>query len=239
VNDEEMMTSSSENLAYNPGEESADDIGDDVGTPEGFNRYLQNFDFYELLQIGADSPKEIIHTGYLRRVRNLIGSHHLENDTQLEPWQVESLVQAISLAHEVLRDPRTRSSYDKTRNFKKMVAEGVDIEPARKKASAAKSVHSLISLIRFSQLVSTSDLEAAIHVAENQTELEIASYLVEVGKLTVEELESITLARYLLALGKITMTQYELCISEMQDIGTPMWVNLVAKGWVKMSDVIS
>ncbi|MDR3614712.1 MAG: hypothetical protein P4L53_14225 [Candidatus Obscuribacterales bacterium] len=239
MDDEEMMTSSSENLAYNPAEESVEELGEDVSTPEGFSKYVQNFDFYELLQISADSSMEIVHRGYLRRVRRLIGSHHLENDTELELWQVESLVQAISLAHEVLRDPHTRSSYDKTRNFKKMVSDGVDLEPARKKAAATKSVHSLLSLIRFSQLVSTSDLEAAMNAAENQTELETASYLVEVGKLTVEELESITLARYLLALGKITMTQYELCISEMQDIGTPMWVNLVAKGWVKMSDVIS
>lgn len=239
MNDEEMMTSSSEDLAYNPREESAEELSEDVGTPEGFSTYLQSFDFYELLQISAGSSMENVHKGYLRRVRRLIGTHHLENDTELAPWQVERLVQAISLAHEVLRDPHTRTAYDKTRDFKKLVTDGVDFEPARKKAAAAKSVHSLISLIRFSQLVSTSDLETAMNAGENQTELETASYLVEVGKLTIEELESITLARYLLALGKITMTQYELCISEMQDIGTPMWVNLVAKGWVKMSDVIS
>jgi hypothetical protein len=239
VNDEEMMTSSSENHADDSEQGTDVELGENVSTPEGFNSYLQSFDFYELLQISANSSMETVHKGYLRRVRRLIGTHHLENDTELEPWQVESLVQAISLAHEVLRDPNTRSAYDKTRNFKKLVSDGVDLEPARKRAAAAKSVHSLLSLIRFSQLVSTSDLETAVNAADSQTELEIASYLVEVGKLTVEELESITLARYLLALGKITMTQYELCISEMQDIGTPMWVNLVAKGWVKMSDVIS
>ncbi len=210
---------------------------EDTQTYEGFQRYLQRFDFYELLQIDPGASNEQIHKSYLRRVRHLIGSH--ETDSNLESWQVESLVQAISLAHEVLRDSSTKSSYDKNRDFRKLVAEDATYEPVRKRAQSGKNIHSLISLIRYSQLLTAADLDAAMAINQGKTELQIASYLVDVGKLTVEELESITLARYLIALGKITITQYEIIIGEMKDTGTPLWVGLVAKGWVKMTDVLS
>jgi hypothetical protein len=210
---------------------------EDTHTHEGFQRYLQRFDFYELLQIDPGASTEQVHKSYLRRVRNLIGSHEI--DSRLEPWQVERLVQAISLAHEVLRDQNTRTSYDKNRDFRKYVSEDKEYEPVRRRANSGKSIHSLISLIRYSQLLTPADLDAALAFNQGKTELQIASYLVEVGRLTVEELESITLARYLIALGKITITQYEIIIGEMKETGTPLWVGLVAKGWVKMTDVLS
>jgi DnaJ domain len=216
---------------------STGETEEDTRTQEGFQRYLHRFDFYELLQIDPGASTEQIHKSYLRRVRNLIGSH--EVDSKLEPWQVERLVQAISLAHEVLRDQNTRSSYDKNRNFRKFVSEDQEYEPVRRRANSGKSIHSLISLIRYSQLLTPTDLDAALAVNQGKTELQIASYLVDVGRLTVEELESITLARYLIALGKITITQYEIIIGEMKETGTPLWVGLVAKGWVKMTDVLS
>jgi hypothetical protein len=216
---------------------STGETEEDTRTQDGFQRYLHRFDFYELLQIDPGASTEQVHKSYLRRVRNLIGSHEI--DSKLEPWQVERLVQAISLAHEVLRDQNTRSSYDKNRNFRKFVSEDQEYEPVRRRANSGKSIHSLISLIRYSQLLTPTDLDAALAVNQGKTELQIASYLVEVGRLTVEELESITLARYLIALGKITITQYEIIIGEMKETGTPLWVGLVAKGWVKMTDVLS
>jgi hypothetical protein len=216
---------------------NANETEEETHTQEGFQRYLHRFDFYELLQINPDATTEQVHKSYLRRVRNLIGSHEI--DSKLEPWQIERLVQAISLAHEVLRDQNTRTSYDKNRDFRKIVSEDPEYEPVRRRANTGKSIHSLISLIRYSQLLTPADLDAALAVNQGKTELQIASYLVEVGGLTVEELESITLARYLIALGKITITQYEIIIGEMKDTGTPLWVGLVAKGWVKMTDVLS
>jgi hypothetical protein len=209
----------------------------DMGTEDGFISYLQRFDFYDLLQVDSDATAELIHRNYLRRVRELLVSKEIERE--LEPWQIEKLIHALSLAHETLRDTSSRGSYDKSRHFRQTVSEHDRAETARKRPSSAKNVYSLISLLRYSQLVSAADLDATIAASVGKTELEIAAYLVEVGKLTIEELESITLARYLLALGKISITQYEFIAGEMKEAGVPFWVGLVAKGWVKMSDVIS
>jgi hypothetical protein len=71
-----------------------------------------------------------------------------------------------------------------------------------------------------------------------QSERLLAGTLVERSYITEEELESVVLARYLLACGKITMIQLELVMDEIQDTKAPLWVALVAKGWLKMSDVV-
>jgi hypothetical protein len=71
-----------------------------------------------------------------------------------------------------------------------------------------------------------------------QSERLLAGTLVERSYITEEELESVVLARYLLACGKLTMIQLELVMDEIQDTKAPLWVALVAKGWLKMSDVV-
>ncbi len=221
---------------------SQDRIGDDqinadeISTRDGFINYLKRFDFYDLLQIEQDASGEQIHKSYLRRVRNLLISSELEQELKL--WQIELLVHFISLAHETLRDPLSRASYNKGREFRQISGNQQSSSITNRGRESSK-VHSLLSLLRYSQFVSGSDLNAAVAANEGKTELQIAAYLVEVGKLTLEDLESITLARYLLALGKISITQYEYIVSEMKDTGVPFWVGLVAKGWVQMSDVIS
>ena len=69
-------------------------------------------------------------------------------------------------------------------------------------------------------------------------ERHFASALVERGYLSEEELDDVVLARYLLACAKLTMTQLELVMDEIKDTHAPLWVSLVAKGWLKMSEVI-
>jgi hypothetical protein len=71
-----------------------------------------------------------------------------------------------------------------------------------------------------------------------QPERLLAGTLVERGYITEEELDSMVLARYLLACAKLTNSQLELVMDEIKDTKAPLWVALVAKGWLKMSDVI-
>jgi hypothetical protein len=71
-----------------------------------------------------------------------------------------------------------------------------------------------------------------------QSERLLAGTLVERSYITEEELESVVLARYLLACAKLTMVQLELVMDEIKATRAPLWVALVAKGWLKMADVI-
>ena len=67
----------------------------------------------------------------------------------------------------------------------------------------------------------------------------LASALVERGYLSEEEsLTNVVLARYLLACAQAAMTQLELVMDEIKDTRAPLRVSLVAKGWLKMSEII-
>ncbi len=70
------------------------------------------------------------------------------------------------------------------------------------------------------------------------SERQLANALVERSYLTEEELETVVLARYLLACAKLTMPQLELVMDEIKETKAPLWVALVAKGWLKMGDVV-
>jgi hypothetical protein len=87
-----------------------------------------------------------------------------------------------------------------------------------------------------------ADSQARINELRNelpgQTERQLAGILVERSYLTEEELETVVLARYLLACAKLTMSQLELVMDEIRDTRAPLWVALVAKGWLKMGDVV-
>jgi len=103
------------------------------------------------------------------------------------------------------------------------------------------SVVDILDLIVKFQLIGP-DSQARINDLRSeltgQSERLLAGTLVERGYITEEELDSAVLARYLLACAKLTMTQLELVMDEIKDTKAPLWVALVAKGWLKMSEVI-
>jgi hypothetical protein len=71
-----------------------------------------------------------------------------------------------------------------------------------------------------------------------QSERLLVGVLIERSYLTEEEMDAVVLARYLLACAKLTMPQLELVMDEIKETKAPLWVALVAKGWLKMSDVV-
>ncbi|MBS1997421.1 MAG: hypothetical protein JSS86_13970 [Cyanobacteria bacterium SZAS LIN-2] len=115
-----------------------------------------------------------------------------------------------------------------------------DFSPPKDSLGGAAGPDILELIVKFELLGPHS--EAAIQKlraeVEAPSERLLAGALVERGYLSEEEMESMVLARYLLACGKITMTQLELVMDEIKDTRAPLWVSLVAKGWLKMGDVV-
>ena len=120
-------------------------------------------------------------------------------------------------------------------------AEGVleDFSPTAGETSGpGPTVVELVSNFQLMGVETDNIIEKVAMAMDKPSERLVSGALVEQGFLSEEEMESMVLARYLLAVGKITLTQLELVMDEIKDTKAPLWVSLVAKGWLKMSDVV-
>jgi|GEM_PF-3361464 len=100
------------------------------------------------------------------------------------------------------------------------------------------TVIELVSNFQLMGVETDNIIEKVAMAMDKPSERLVSGALVEQGFLSEEEMESMVLARYLLAVGKITLTQLELVMDEIKDTKAPLWVSLVAKGWLKMGDVV-
>jgi len=156
-------------------------------------------------------------------------------ERKLDPELFQELVLTINVAHQVLQDPVTRASYDHSINSDAQM----DNDAARN--SASSPAIDIIELIRMFKILGPKTQELLQKVRDENADCsqrELAGVLVENSYLTEEELESVVLACYLLAVGKLKLTQLELVMDEIKETRAPLWVSLVAKGWVKMKDLI-
>jgi len=205
----------------------------DLAVEEGFSQYLTRFTYYDLLQVKADASSVLLRTHYLRKMRQLLKADSPER--KLDPELFQELVLTINVAHQVLQDPVTRASYDHSINSDAQM----DNDAARN--SASSPAIDIIELIRMFKILGPKTQELLQKVRDENADCsqrELAGVLVENSYLTEEELESVVLACYLLAVGKLKLTQLELVMDEIKETRAPLWVSLVAKGWVKMKDLI-
>jgi hypothetical protein len=132
------------------------------------------------------------------------------------------------------------SSYSPAEDFSPPVQAGGDSGQKNVAPSSTLDIPDLV--VKFQLLGAESEaLITALRsevCASGGSERQLASALVERGYLSEEELDDVVLARYLLACAKLTMTQLELVMDEIKDTRSPLWVSLVAKGWLKMSEII-
>lgn len=184
---------------------------------------LESCSFYEILSSPSTSSFEELHKCFFRKIRNL-NKRLAAKD--LEDWQFQEFVGALCLAHDVLKYPVARMQYD-------LGLLGGEIPDAKQKLMPLKE------LLRFSTLVSMLDLMDAGDAAEGKNEREAGFFLVEKGKLSQEEFDSILFAQKLVSSGKLTLAQFELAMQEMRESNIPLLDTLIASEWIQPSDVLS
>lgn len=207
----------------------------DINTPEGFKRYLSGFTYYQLLQADRHADSRQLKIAFRRRIRKLLRSS--SETMQLNDWQFKELVLMVNVANQVLQDEKARAVYDKELSSPNC---GAPERNQSKNASRNGKVIEVLELVRMFKMLgptTKSQLEALCSREKGKSDRELTGVLVEQGLLSEEQMESMILASYLLASGKVTMSQLELVMDEIATTESPLWVSLVAKGWVKMSDV--
>jgi serine/threonine protein kinase len=214
-----------------PTESSDGEISEQLDfDPDGFKKYLANFTYYELLQVDREDSIEGIHKNYLRRMRALLSP----DNNQLEDWQLKELVRQINIAHQILTSSKLRALYESALT-KGMTA---DITEEALQIGTLIDVTQLMQMFKLFGPKTNSILADLKAENPNASERDLASLLTERNLLSEGQLESLVLARYLLATGKITIAQLELVMDEIVETRSALWVGLVAKGWVKMGDLM-
>ncbi|MBY0545855.1 MAG: hypothetical protein K2W95_01055 [Candidatus Obscuribacterales bacterium] len=190
---------------------------------EDLRERLEYCSFYEILSSPSTASFEELHKCFFRKIRNL-NKRLVAKD--LEDWQFQEFVGALCLAHDVLKYPVARMQYD-------LGLLGGEIPDAKQKLMPLRE------LIRFSTLVSMLDLMDAGDAAEGKNEREMGYFLVEKGKLSQEEFDSILFAQKLVSAGKLTLAQFELAMQEMRENNIPLLDTLIASEWIQPADVLS
>lgn len=190
---------------------------------EDLRERLENCSFYDILSSPSTASFEELHKCFFRKIRNL-NKRLAAKD--LEDWQFQEFVGTLCLAHDVLKYPVARMQYD-------LGLLGGEIPDAKQKMMPLKE------LLRFSTLVPMLDLMDAGDAAEGKNEREMGYFLVEQGKLSQEEFDSILFAQKLVSSGKLTLAQFELAMQEMRESNIPLLDTLIASEWIQPSDVLS
>lgn len=198
-------------------------------TQEDLRMKLEMYNFYEILCVPSTASFEELHKMFLRKILKL--NKKLENKT-LEIWQFQEFVAALSLAHDVLKNPNARLQYDL------IILETEGASSAER--TAKQKLMPLKEMIKFSTLIDQKELNEAVEKnSGTDNEREIGYYLVEKGLLSSEELDSILFAQKLVSNGKLTVAQFELAMQEMRENSIPLLDTLVASEWIQPHEVFS
>ncbi|MBX9686130.1 MAG: hypothetical protein K2X27_05480, partial [Candidatus Obscuribacterales bacterium] len=184
-----------------------------------------------ILAIPSTAPYEELHKSFLKKIKKL--NKKLKEQT-MESWQFQEFVASLSLAHDVLKNPNARLQYDLVM-FGPQDGSGPSAESTSK-----QKMMPLKEMLKFSTLISAGELASALDQFRGSSdEREVGYYLVENGKLSSEEFDSILFAQKLVSSGKLTVAQFELAMQELRENSIPLLDTLVGSEWIRPQDVFS
>lgn len=205
------------------------DLALHLSSVEELKNYIERYDHYHMLGLDNQCDEAAIRAGYLRLTRMLL-SCEIPSE---QKWKQHQCSQALSLANQVLSDPLTRSQYDPT--FK-MPAEYSESNSS--KNSGGVGNFEIAEIIRVNKMLGrqTSKIIEELKALGLQSEEEFCDEVKRRGLLSEGHIESLLLVKHLMAAGKIKQTQLELISDELNDSESPLWITLVAKGWITPAD---
>jgi hypothetical protein len=195
-------------------------------------------DFYRLLQVDPMSTFEVIHVNFLRQVRKLLRDRRSNRDTSV--WQFRDQLRALCIAHDVLRDPLTRTDYDfrllglRGENMKQSVETPDEVESA---GLGNRTSLRIGELLHCSEILEQQELEIAIDMHKAMPEIPFGQFLVKQEFLTQAELDSALLGQRLIVDGKITVGQFQVAMFAVRTESIALSETIVLRGWANQEDV--
>ncbi|GEM_PF-2218818 len=195
-------------------------------------------DLYEALGVVPMSSIETIHVHYLRQVRKLLIAQQLTRDTSV--WDFRGRLRAMSIAHDVLRDPVTRTDYD----FRLLGLRGQSAPPVPELPGDMQTTITgtrpglrIGELLQACEVLEAADLDVAVDMHRAMPNMPFGQFLVRQDFLSQQELDSALLGQRLIVDGKITVAQFQVAMFSVRSDGVPLGKTLVDRGWVTQGDV--
>ncbi len=211
------------------GVEAAADAADSAVVPAG--------SYYELLSVLPISTFTVIHVHFLRQVRRLL-RERADRDTTV--WQFRDLLKALCVAHDVLRDPLTRTDYDfrllGLRGAGGAVQVAIPADVTERNLNR-RPLLKIGELLQCSGVLDIKELEIAVDMHKAMPEMPFGQFLVRQDFLTQKVLDSALLGQRLIADGKITVAQFQVVMHDVGSLNTSLGDALVDRGWVPLEDI--
>ena len=207
-------------------------------TPEALSpsQMIKSQSFYQMLGVNKLSSYERIHISFLRLVRRLLRALRA---TQIrDKREFREVLRSICIAHDVLKDPITRTDYDL--RMLGMRAKTGHIEPGADGKSGGLGARirlMLGELLECANVLEPAELQIALDMHKAEPGMQFGEFLVIANFLNREELDSALMAQRLIDSGKITVAQFQSAMFRMRDSGAAFFDTLMVEGWIQPRDV--
>jgi hypothetical protein len=147
------------------------------------------------------------------------------------------MLRAVCIAHDVLKEPTTRTDYD----FRLLgVRDDNQVqtpEDARPAGFGSRTHIKIGELLQCAQILEASELEIAVDMHKAMPEMRFGEFLVKQGFLERRQLEAALLGQFLISNGKITVAQYQVGMYNERNSSVPLAETITSAGWVTDEDL--
>lgn len=193
--------------------------------------------FYEALGVGDTSTYEVIHTSFLRRLRSHIRTHQAQPAESVSRGEIKAFkeqLRFLCIAHDILKDPVTRTDYD----LRRLGLRQLDGPEGGGRLNGGKRTALKIGeLLECANIIQPTELQVALDMHKAEPNMPFGQFLLTAGFLTEEELDSAILGQKLITFGKITVAQFQTAISLQRMEKVPFFDTLVSEGWLTPADI--
>lgn len=193
--------------------------------------------FYEALGVGDTSTYEVIHTSFLRRLRSHIQTHQAQPADSMSRGEIKAFkeqLRFLCIAHDILKDPVTRTDYD----LRRLGLRQLDGPEGGGRLNGGKRTALKIGeLLECANIIQPTELQVALDMHKAEPNMPFGQFLLTAGFLTEEELDSAILGQKLITFGKITVAQFQTAINLQRMEKVPFFDTLVSEGWLTPADI--
>jgi hypothetical protein len=204
------------------------------------SQLIRTQSFYQVIGVNKLSSYEQIHTKFLRLIRRLLQTRYSVESPIKDIREFREILRAICVAHDVLKDPVTRTDYD-LRQLGMRAGEAHGEPPPDGKAVQLPPRTRLMmgELLECANILDATELQIALDMHKAEPGVQFGDFLVRAGMINQEELDSALLGQRLISAGKITVAQFQTAMFRMRDHGSAFFDTLMVEGWLSPSDIFS
>jgi DnaJ domain len=203
------------------------------------SQLIRTQSFYQILGVNKLSSYEEIHRKFFRLARRMLKTRHAEQNPVRNVREFREVLKHICVAHDILRDPVTRTDYD-LRQLGMRKGDGRLETPADVPEGSVPRTRLMIGeLLEIANILDRTELQIALDMHKAEPGTMFGTFLVKAGFLNPEELDSALLGQRLISSGKITVAQYQTAMFRMRDHSISFFDTLMVEGWLTPADMLT